>query len=106
MSFVAVHSNKDEELDLVQKHFKNSGFSFPVLQDDNFKLADAFRALKTPHAFIVGPKGECWFNGGVDNSNDSERATQHYLRTALLDLKNGSEPREKQVRTLGCIIKR
>lgn len=106
VSFVAVHSNKDEDPHFAEKHFQESHFSFPVIQDDNFKLADEFRALKTPHAFIVGPKGECWFNGGVDDSTDSGRAKKHYLKVALLDLKNGNEPREKQVRTLGCIIKR
>lgn len=106
MKFVAVHSNKDEDEALSQKHFKEAGFSFPVIQDHQFKIADEYRALKTPHAFIVGPQGECWFNGGVDNSSDAARANQHYLKNALVELKNGKEPKEKQVRTLGCVIKR
>ena len=105
-TFVGIHSNSDENPELAKRHFQRVDFSFPVIQDENAKIADAFRALKTPHAFIVGPKGECWFNGGVDNSNDSSQATQHYLRAALMDLQQGTEPKEKQVRTLGCIIRR
>ncbi|NBX76920.1 MAG: thioredoxin family protein [Proteobacteria bacterium] len=104
--FVGVHSNADENGELARRHFQKAGFSFPVIQDENSKIADDFRALKTPHAFIIGPQGECWFNGGVDNSNDSTQATEHYLRAALLDLQNGKEPKEKQVRTLGCVIRR
>jgi len=104
--FVAVHSNADEKEESAKQHFQKVGFSFPVIQDENAKIADEFRALKTPHAFIVGPQGECWFNGGVDNSNDSSKATEHYLKAALLDLQSGNEPKEKQVRTLGCMIKR
>jgi AhpC/TSA family len=104
--FVGIHSNADEKSDLAKRHFQNASFSFPVIQDENAKIAEEFRALKTPHAFIVGPKGECWFNGGVDNSNDSSQATEHYLRAALMDLQQGNEPKEKQVRTLGCIIRR
>lgn len=106
LKFVGVHSNQDEKAEISQKYFKEGGFSFPIIQDDKFKIADEYRALKTPHAFIVGPQGECWFNGGVDNSSDAARANQHYLRNALLDLRNGKEPKEKQVRTLGCVIKR
>ncbi len=104
--FVGVHSNADEKSEMAKRHFQKAGFSFPVIQDENAKIAEEFRALKTPHAFIVGAKGECWFNGGVDNSNDSSQATQHYLRAALMDLQQGNEPKEKQVRTLGCIIRR
>lgn len=106
MKFVAVHSNQDENVEGAKSHFQSAGFSFPVIRDEGTKIADEYRALKTPHAFVVGPKGECWFNGGVDDSNDSSKATKHFLRNALIDLKNGTEPREKQVRTLGCVIKR
>lgn len=105
-SFLGVHSNKDEEPGLASVHFKEAGFSFPVIQDQNNKIANEFGALKTPHAFIIGPKGECWFNGGVDDSRDASRAKKFYLRQALAELKVGQEPKEKTSRTLGCAIRR
>lgn len=104
--FVAVHSNSDEDENLSAFHFKESGLSFPVVQDKGAKIANAFGALKTPHAYIVGKSGECLFNGGVDDSKMADKATKHYLKQALVDIRLGREPQEKEVRTLGCIIKR
>jgi len=106
VKFVAIHSNSDENEELSGFHFKESGLSFPVIRDEKAKIADEFRALKTPHAFVVGPKGECWFDGGVDDSKDASKAKKHYLKAALTDLREGREPKEKTVRTLGCVIKR
>ncbi len=105
-SFVGVHSNKDEDEGLASVHFKEAGFSFPIIQDRESRIANEFGALKTPHVFIVGPKGECWFNGGVDDTKDASKAKQFYLKQALLDLKDGREPQQKETRTLGCAIVR
>jgi hypothetical protein len=104
--FIGIHSNADEPEALAKNHFEKSPFSFPVLQDDGAILADKFGAFKTPHAFIVGPKGECWFDGGVDNSKEAPQADEFYLASALEQLEKGQEPKDKKVRTLGCIIKR
>lgn len=104
--FVAVQSNSDEDESLSEWHFKQAELPFPVIRDQRAQIADDFRAFKTPHAFVVGPKGECWFDGGVDDSKDASKATKFYLRAALNDLRDGREPREKTARTLGCIIKR
>lgn len=104
--FAGVNSNADEEESLVTEHFRNSEMKFPVIRDKDAKIASLFGALKTPHAFIVGPAGQCWFNGGVDDTKDATKASKHYLREALNDLQKGKEPKEKTVRTLGCIIKR
>lgn len=106
MKFVAVNSNSDETDEASLSHFKNGDLSFPVVRDLDNKIANAFGALKTPHAFIVSPKGECWYDGGVDDTKDAAKATTHYLRAALTDLSEGREPQQKTARTLGCVIKR
>jgi len=104
--FVGIHSNADEPESFAKKHFEKSSLPFPILQDNKAELADSFRAFKTPHAFIVGPQGECWFDGGVDNSKDAPQADEFYLASALERIEAGEEPLDKKVRTLGCIIKR
>lgn len=104
--FVGIHSNVDEAQATSLAHFAQSGLSFPVLRDPSAAIATRFGAFKTPHAFIVTPNGECAFSGGVDNSADAERASKHYLKEALVDLKEGREPRQKKVRALGCAIRR
>jgi len=105
-SFIGVHSNKDEDEGLSSLYFRESGLNFPIVQDKEARLANDFGAMKTPHAFIVGPKGECLFNGGVDDTKDSSKAQKFYLRQALIDIKSGKEPEQKSARTLGCTIMR
>lgn len=104
--FVAIHSNQDESVEFAKRHFVESGLSIPVIQDVGANLANELKAFKTPHAFVVGPQGQCWFNGGIDDTRKADRATQEYLRKALLELQKGKDPEEKVVRTLGCVIKR
>jgi peroxiredoxin len=103
--FVAVHSNVDEDPTLASQHFSKASLPFPVLQDDHAALADRFGALKTPHVFVL-KQGEVVFQGGVDDSKNSPQAKEHFLLNALNDLDQGKLPEVKQVRALGCIIKR
>ena len=105
-NFIGVHSNANEDLKFSQEYFKKSGLVFPVIQDSLAQIADQFKAYKTPHAFVVNSKLEILFQGGVDNSRSVEKATQHYLKKALMAIQNGQEPDEKNVRVLGCEIKR
>jgi len=105
-SFVAVHSNADEPETQAQDYFKSQALPFPVIQDVDSKLAIRFKALKTPHAFVMSPTGEILYQGGVSNSADFSKASKHFLRDALQDLKEHHSVRTTEGRTLGCMIKR
>lgn len=104
--FVGIHSNVDEPMELVSSHFKQARFPFPVIEDPKQILADRFGALKTPHVFILSPKGDIVFEGGIDNSKLSIHADKHYLQHALERLSVGQLPETKVVKALGCMIKR
>ena len=105
-NFVVVHSNSDEEIGATKSYFKTANFAFPVLQDQKTKLADEYKAYKTPHAFVISPDGKILYRGGVTNSNDAPTADKLYLRNALEDIEAGHEVRIKEGRTLGCVISR
>lgn len=104
--FVAVHSNKEEELSLAQNYFKSLDLSFPIIEDDNFSLADQFQAMKTPHAFVFNTKGELQFKGGVSDSRQFANSEIKYLRLALEDVAAQKKLRYPHARTLGCAITR
>lgn len=104
--FVGVHSNVDEELELSKKYFTLYALPFPVIQDEKAALADSFKALKTPHAYILSPEGEVVFQGGVTDSASGNAAKNHYLAAALEDLQQNRRVKTAQVRTLGCVILR
>jgi len=104
--FIGIHSNADEPVQESQEHFVKAALPFPVIQDNAAQLADQFKALKTPHVFILNSQGETLFQGGVDDSHIAATAKKHYLDEALAALSQGNLPPQKEVRTVGCVIKR
>ncbi|MGZ3723867.1 MAG: redoxin family protein [Bdellovibrionales bacterium] len=105
-NFVAVHSNSDESVEQAKSYFKSADLGFPVIEDRGDKLADEFKANRTPDAFLIAANGETIFKGGVTNSHEGETAEKHYLRDALSEVKAGQPVKVAQARTLGCAISR
>jgi hypothetical protein len=106
VQFLGVHSNLYESSDIAKPYFTRAAFSFPIIQDSQLKLANQFKALKTPHVFVISKRGEIVYRGGVSSSQDFNRADRKYLREALLDLKQNKPIHTPEGRTLGCAISR
>lgn len=104
--FFAVHSNQDESVENSKPYFIDKKLPFPVIQDDHAVIADRYKALKTPHAFVLNPKGDVLYRGGVSDSAHFARSKTKYLRNALTDLKNQQAVKTPEGRTLGCLISR
>lgn len=104
--FLAIHSNSNEDEQTSKVYFESKKLPFPVIQDSKSHLADLFKALKTPHAFLINSKGEIVYQGGVSNSADFSKADRNFLHDALEDLKANREVKVLNGRTLGCIIQR
>jgi peroxiredoxin len=104
--FIGVNSNSDETLESAKAFFAAQGFPFPILRDEKAQIADEFRAVKTPHAFILAFDGKKLFQGGVSNSATFPRADRKYLREALEDIKGDQPVRTPLARALGCTISR
>lgn len=105
-TFVGVHSNANEDFSEALRYFGRVKPSFPIIQDQDAKIATYFEAYKTPHVFVVNPQRKILFQGGVDDSRAIETAKRHFLKEALDAIQKGKEPPEKNVRVLGCEIKR
>lgn len=104
--FVAVHANADEEIADAQNYFKTADLPFPVLSDRKGILAREFKALKTPHAFVLDPTGKILFKGGVTDSSSAPEAKKQFLADALTDLEAGRAVAVAEARPLGCHIMR
>lgn len=104
--FYGIHANQDEPAAMATEHFRASALTFPILTDSGAKIADDFGALKTPHIFVVNPKGEILYQGGVDDSHQAAMAKRHYLADALDALASGRSPETTRTRSLGCVISR
>lgn len=104
--FFGVHSNTNEDKPTTQTYFKNAELGFPVIQDTGAKIADQYRALKTPHAFLLSKDGEPLYKGGVTDSRNCDESGRNFLREALEDANQGKKVRTPEARTLGCAIAR
>ena len=104
--FVGVHANSNEGKSESQEYFKKTELPFPVLRDRDGKLANEFRASKTPHVFVIDPAGKVLYRGGVTDSKNCDNSGRNYLREALSDLAGGQKVRTAEARTLGCAISR
>ena len=104
--FIGINSNKKGIKKEIQSFFKKKGLSFPILFDKNLKLANSFRAIKTPHTFVISEKGRLLFHGGITNSINFKFATKFYLRESLLRLSNKKPLEQIYARAIGCSITR
>ena len=102
--FLGVHSSANESIEDAKKEF--GALNFPIAYDEDMKIADQFKATKTPHVFVLNKKSEILFHGGVTNSVDPIRAKNFYLKNALEDITKNKEVRQKFAKALGCYIVR
>ena len=79
-----------------------------LLLDAEGAMGRAYRAVVTPHMFIVDPKGELVYSGAIsDNAtmNPSQaRSSKNFVRAALEDLAAGRRVATPSTRPFGCTI--
>jgi len=105
-SFVAVHSNRDEQEDSDAAYFASTTWPFEVIADPRAVIAESFRALKTPHAFVFSPTGELLYSGGVSNRAKFERNSRFFLKEVLEEIRQTGRSRLTRTQALGCLIPR
>lgn len=76
------------------------------LIDDTSKVGRTYKALTTPHMFVVDAKGVLRYQGAIDSirsgkTDDIEKAT-NYVSQAVKELKDGKEVTTKETKPYGC----
>lgn len=99
-SFVGVIPEHAEAL----SHYQESKLPFPLIKDPQARLAGQFRALKTPHVFVLGRSGEVLYRGAIDDSHIASGAKTFYLKEALQAIAKGNKPDITETSPLGCTI--
>jgi peroxiredoxin len=120
--WLAINSNaKDKQGYGVERNRQAKteyGIPHPILLDESGKVGHAYGAIKTPHMFVIDPKGVLVYRGGVDNapigSVDAERphlpgnakdTLENYLEYALADLAAKKPLRLADTPPYGCTVK-
>jgi len=67
IAFLAINSNNNEDLDEIKKHARDNSLMFPILKDENNKIADNFDAQVTPEIFVIDQKSNILYHGRIDD---------------------------------------
>lgn len=102
--FVGVYAGPEDAR--TKAHFAKANFPFSLIYDPKYLLADELGALKTPHAFVLDRDRKILYQGGVDDTHDARKATEPYLDRALASVIAGKDPNPREVRTLGCYLRK
>ena len=80
-----------------------------TLLDPTGTVGRSYGARTTPHMFIVDPKGELIYAGGIDDTRSSDpddvKTAKNYVRAAMGDALAGRPVAEASTRPYGCSIK-
>ena len=106
VTFVAINSNKDEDLGAMKEYARKKNITYPYLRDDRQKVAKTFGALRTPEVFLLDKNRKIAYMGAIDDAAPlTEKPKRHYLRDAIEAVLTGKEPPTTTTRAIGCAIR-
>src|SRR5262249_26288412 len=110
VQFIAINSNSQDSVAAVADHAKKNQLPFPVLKDDDQKVADQFHASRTPEAFLLDATGAIRYHGRIDDQYgigvQRLKATSRDLADAITALLDGKVIANPVVDVSGCYIGR
>lgn len=112
IGFVLVNSNEAkredaDSFDAMVEHAKEKQYTMPYLVDVNSQLANALKAVTTPHIYMFNANMELVYVGSIDNIWDSKRKSDEaYLKNAIQALAEGKKIKPANTAAKGCGIKR
>ena len=101
-----VASNVNEGGELIRRALQERGLDF-VLIDENARVADAWEAQTTPHAFVIDAGGLLRYQGAVDDVTFRKRVAERFhVQEAVEALLAGRLPETQETAPYGCTIVR
>jgi peroxiredoxin len=79
---------------------------YPVLIDEEGAVGRSYRALTTPHMFVINPTGHLVYDGAIDNSPSGRLSSEHqnFVAMALECIASGEEV-DFGATPYGCSVK-
>ena len=108
--FLGACSNQQDSLTEVVAYSNKAGISFPMLLDNEQKLADLLQAKRTPEVFVLDTNRAIQYHGRIDDqygiSVARKTPTQHELVDAIESVLKGETPAVTSAPSVGCVIGR
>ena len=110
VGMIAVNSNQQDSITEIQHFVRTHKVGFPVLKDVGNKLADQFKAERTPEIFVLDERREVVYHGAIDDQFtygiQKSKSRNNYLIDALEELTSGKAVTTPETDSVGCIIGR
>lgn len=105
-SFIAINSNKQEDITEIKNHAADNNLNFVILKDSSNIIADKFEASFTPEVYVVSNDFNLLYHGRIDDSRREDQVEIHDLANVLNEIKAGKDVSVKETKAFGCSIKR
>ncbi|MEZ4704435.1 MAG: redoxin domain-containing protein [Bdellovibrionota bacterium] len=80
-----------------------------ILLDAEGVAFEAFKAITTPHMFLISPEGKLLYHGAIDDkrqfNHDSVKGAKNFVEAAYQEAKEGKTVSTPYERQYGCTIK-
>ncbi|ADB17527.1 alkyl hydroperoxide reductase/ Thiol specific antioxidant/ Mal allergen [Pirellula staleyi DSM 6068] len=110
LKLVAVASNQQDSLTELSAFARQHKLTFPILKDPGNKVADEFKAERTPEVFLLNASRTLVYRGRIDDQYTYGRARpevkENYLVNAIEAMLVGQPPKVGTTDVVGCHIGR
>ncbi len=80
-----------------------------ILMDESGTIGGLYKAVTTPHMFVINKKGEIAYMGALDDNSSSKKESivgaKNFVAEALESLKKGEAPQVASHTPYGCSVK-
>jgi beta-lactamase regulating signal transducer with metallopeptidase domain/peroxiredoxin len=110
VAVLGIDSNQQDTPTELAHYARRHNVTFPLLKDPANRVADQFRAKRTPEAFVLDRDRKVRYWGRIDNQFGvgyaRQDATENYVARAIDDLLAGRPVSSPRVDSVGCHIGR
>lgn len=104
VAVIGIDAGVNNSADSIKSHAADR--PFPILINDDSRIAAMFAAARTPEVFILNADMEIVYHGAFDSGRENTPGSrQHYVRNAIGEMLEGRAPSVTQTRAFGCTIK-
>jgi len=110
VQLIGINSNIQDDAAAVAAHAKSHGVPFPILKDKDQKVAELFKAQRTPEAFVLDSSRRIVYRGRIDDQFgigfQRAAAGRRDLAEALKETLAGKKVSVAATEAPGCLIGR
>lgn len=109
VQFISINSTSHQTTAKNKAFAEEYNLSYPILDDRAGLIGHAFGAKRTPHMFIIDPRGTIVYEGAIDNAPLGKvpegQEKVNYVDKALTELLAGKPVSVPKTEEYGCTVK-